>query len=540
MEPMQTMLHQSVAAYQDLRARSAPLPAGIAPPTSSFDFRIRARGSGTPGKCWDHRLSTESHSRYASTLKASTKVKGSDSIISLGTARPAGQFFPWDFMALGGPRPTGDDRQSDIPNTTNDAPAQRAAMSCSRGEAAYDLDIALNYGYTAGSPQLLRFITEHIEMIHHPPYDEWETCLTSGSTAAIEMLLRMLCNRGDWIVAEEHTYSGFIEAAKPLGLNILGVRMDGIGLVPEDLDSKLRAWDTSAGAIHKKPRTLYTIPSGQNPTGRTQAGERRRAIYRVAEEHDLIIIEDDPYYLLQLGGPGAGLAPMTQDTYLSALPPSYLSLDKSGRVLRLDSTSKILAPGLRCGWLTGCSQLVAKFLNHTEFSTVSPSGPSQVMLYKLLDENWGHAGFIAWLTKLSWQYRQRLNTLIDACEIHLPRGEVCSWTAPTVGMFLWMRIDWVRHPLAARLGACPDEHRASFFDVEDRVLTRAKVYGVQISKGSWFAVGEPSTENMYFRLTFAAAPYGALGSAIERLGRALEAEFKPSNKHLTSIVERST
>lgn len=524
------MLHQSVASYQDLRARSVPLPRGIAPPTSSHSFRIRATGSRTPAKRWNHRLSIVSHSRCASILKASTKVKGSGSVISLGTARPAGQYFPWSFMALGG----GDDpHQASVANWMNGTLATPASVSCSRGEVAYDLDIALNYGFAAGSPQLLRFFTEHVEMIHHPPYDDWETCLTCGTTAAIEMLLRMLCNRGDWIMAEEHTYSGAIEAARPLGLNILGVRMDDIGLVPEDLDSKLRAWDTSAGAVHAKPSVLYTIPSGQNPTGRTQTEERRRAIYCVAEEHDLIIIEDDPYYLIQLGSPGPAIAPMTQDTYLSTLPTSYLSLDVSGRVLRLDSTSKILAPGLRCGWLTGCSQFVAKFLNHTEFSTVSPSGPSQVMLYKLLDENWGHAGFIAWLSNLSSQYRQRLDTLVEACGIHLPGG-MCSWTVPTAGMFVWMRLDWVTHPVGARPDASPDERRQSHFDVEDRVYSRAKVYGVHVSKGSWFAVGEPSTENMYFRLTFAAAPDHDLALAIERFGSALEAEFTTSDGRVTN------
>lgn len=525
MKPTQPTMQESIAAYQDLRARSAPLPVGIAPPISSQSFRLRAMGSKASARCWDHHLSIEASDRYASTLKASTKVKDAGTVISLGTARPDGHSFPWSFLAFDGWEIPLSNKLG-VTNRSDDSLVMPASTSCRRGEAAYDLDIALNYGYAAGSPQLLRFLTEHTEMIHKPLYDDWETCLTCGSTAAIEMVLRMLCNRGDWVVMEEHTYSGAVEAAKSLGLNVLGVRMDDVGLVPEDLDNKLRAWDRSSGADNAKPSVLYTIPTGQNPTGRTQTGERRRAIYRVAEAHDLIILEDDPYYFLQLGGLDVALEPVTPDAYLNSLPPSYVSLDTSGRVLRLDSASKILAPGLRCGWLTGCSQLINKFLNHTEFSTVSPSGPSQVMLYKLLDEKWGHAGFIAWLSNLSWRYRQRLDTMVHACERHLARLEVCGWNVPTCGMFVWLRLDWIRHPAAAHSRASEDERRQSYFDVEHRVFSRAKAHGVQVSKGSWFAVGVPSTDDMYFRLTFAAAPENALELAIEHFGNALDAEFR--------------
>ena len=83
-----------------------------------------------------------------------------------------------------------------------------------------------------------------------------------------------------------------------------------------------------------------------------------------------------------------------EDRYLAGLPTSYLSLDTSERNIRLDSTSKSLAPGLRCGWITASSQVVAKFLTRIEVSVVSANGLSQAMLYKLLDESWGHDGFV--------------------------------------------------------------------------------------------------------------------------------------------------
>lgn len=89
-----TMLHQTIAAYHALRASSTPLPPGIAPPTTSYSFRMHPAGSGTPAKRWVHQLSIESQHCYASTLKASSRPTGSSDIISLGTARPAGRYFP--------------------------------------------------------------------------------------------------------------------------------------------------------------------------------------------------------------------------------------------------------------------------------------------------------------------------------------------------------------------------------------------------------------------------------------------------------------
>ncbi|KAM3511260.1 hypothetical protein MY11210_005129 [Beauveria gryllotalpidicola] len=197
--------------------------------------------------------------------------------------------------------------------------------------------------------------------------------------------------------------------------------MDSDGLVPEDLDYQLRNWDASRGC---KPFVLYTIPSGHNPTGITQPTNRKKAIYQVAERHDLLMLEDDPYYFLRLND-----VPTSSDNhqflsrsdkFKKSLPTSYLSLDKSGRVMRVESTSKILAPGLRCGWLTASQQIIDLFKDFVEVGPSSPSGPSQVMLYKLLVENWGQEGFINWLEYLSREYRMRRDAMIAACERYLP------------------------------------------------------------------------------------------------------------------------
>lgn len=511
------MLQEKLAAIQDNRRKSKNLPLGVAPFVSSSDFKLRSTADKPKAKSWDDSISTECQGWVHSNLKAASRLVDQQSTISLGTGRPHPQYYPWTSLGFSatGPRPDND--------------AKPISMSSYRGDSTYDLDIALNYGFAGGSAQLLRFFTEHVETIHSPPYADWSCCLTCSTTSALEIVLRMLCNRGDWVLTEEYTYPGTLSIAKSLGLRILGVRMDDQGLLPSDLDLKLKFWSVNDG---KKPKVLYMIPTGQNPTGTTQSEERRRAIYDVAERHDLNIVEDDPYFYLNLNA-GELDAPSI-DEYIRRLPVSYVKLDRSGRVLRLDTTSKILSPGLRCGWLTGCAQIIAKFIDYTDLSTLAPNGPSQVMLSKLLDEAWGHQGFLEWLWSLSTQYRQRLDLTLQACRSALP-SEVCSFRAPTHGMFMWVRIDGSKLlPRCETLKSRRDDLTA--VEVEDQIYFQAKDKGVLISKGSWFAVNSGRAKDIWIRLTFSAAPIQQLSAAVELFGSALEEVFDLPSIQLCDTV----
>lgn len=119
---------------------------------------------------------------------------------------------------------------------------------------------------------------------------------------------------------------------------MIDVDLDSHGVVPSKLREQLDNWP----ADKRKPKMLYTVPVGGNPTGVSQTLDRKKEIYGIAREHNLLILEDDPYYYLQFGDKVA----------------SYLSMDTDGRVLRFDSMSKILSSGLRVGWATGPAELV--------------------------------------------------------------------------------------------------------------------------------------------------------------------------------------
>ena len=263
--------------------------------------------------------------------------------------------------------------------------------------------------------------------------------MTAGSTSALDMAYRMFTTRGDYILSEEYTFATAVETAAPMGVKVIGVKMDEQGLLPSSMDEILSNWDEAKRGA-KRPWLLYTVPSGQNPTGATQGEKRRRDIYRCAQKHDLYILEDEPYFFLQMQpytGPNAPDVPppSSQEEFIKALVPSLLSMDVDGRVMRMDSFSKVIAPGTRLGWITASEQIVERLVRHIEVSTQNPSGISQLVLFKLLDEAWDHAGYLDWLINLRLEYTKRRDVICYACENYLPQ-EVASWNPPAAGMFV--------------------------------------------------------------------------------------------------------
>lgn len=230
-----------------------------------------------------------------------------------------------------------------------------------------------------------------------------------------------------------------MESTRSQGIKVAPVKMDGQGLLPSSLDEVMTNWDPAVRGA-RKPHVLYTVPSGHNPTGSTQGLERRKEIYKVSQKHNLIIVEDEPYYFLQMqpykgANQPADPAPASNAEFLRTLIPSYLSLDVDGRVVRLDSYSKVISPGSRVAFVVGPEQIIERYIRQGETSTQSPSGISQILLYKLLDEGWGHEGYLKWLIHLRMEYTSRRNVMLDACEEYVPKS-VASWIPPVAGMFV--------------------------------------------------------------------------------------------------------
>ena len=253
------------------------------------------------------------------------------------------------------------------------------------------------------------------------------------------MAFRMFTEPGGYVLVEEYTYLTAIECGLPLGIKFAAIKIDDEGIIPKDFEEVLDTWDEAERA-GKKPYLLYTVPTGQNPTGATPSIERRREIYRVAQKHNIYILEDDPYFFIQmlpnLRPNGSNPTPrVSQEQFVASLIPSYLSIDTDGRVFRMDSFSKIIAPGSRTSWITASEQIINRIVRVHETSLQNPAGFSQIMLYKLLHESWGHTGMMNWLFYLQMEYTVRRDNLVNAVETYLP-NQLVSLTPPRAGFFV--------------------------------------------------------------------------------------------------------
>ncbi|KAH7128835.1 aromatic amino acid aminotransferase [Dactylonectria macrodidyma] len=464
----------------------------------------------------------ESKSRQPAILKKAAAHIKRPGMISLGGGLPSSEHFPISEITMRVPKPPAF-KEEDFSSTDAGLVARIGKYDAREGRSEYDLAIALNYAQATGGGQMLRFITEHTELIFKPLYADWQVCQTVGTTGAFEQVARMLFEKGkNSLITDEFAYTAALETVAPQGVRVFGVKMDEQGLIPEALEEALASWDElTRGA--PKPHVLFLNPSGQNPTGATQSFRRRRDIYQVCQRHDLLIIEDEPYYFIQMDpytgrdSPTWATNTASIDEFVAGLVPSYLSIDTDGRVIRMDSFSKVLVPGARLGWITGSQQVIERYIRHSECANQGPSGFSQLMLWKLLDETWGHEGYLRWLIDLKTSYTRRRNTLLAACEDHLPSGLV-SWTPPEAGMFMWLTVDHTQHP---------DYEQRGILEIEQEIYQLAVATGVLVSCGSWFrAEQEKPVRNLCFRITYATASEEAMTIAIQRLSASICKSFK--------------
>ncbi|TKA22984.1 hypothetical protein B0A50_07202 [Salinomyces thailandicus] len=515
------------------RAASGKLVAGIAAAADVEQLKGRSSHAHKPlAKSWEHRFTAESKGRTGSSLKQAAKFLKTPGLISLGGGLPSSEYFPFEEVGFKSPVPggvlrvSGTDGDADG-NENGGVPLQDVVAGkhdMAEGKSDFDITTAFQYGQGHGAVQLLRWMVEHTELVHDPPYRDWSCTMTVGSTSAFDMLLRMFTKPGDWVLSEEFTFPAAQETAAPMGVRFAGVGMDEHGIRAEALDEVLASWDVKARG-GPKPFLLYTVPTGQNPTGATQPLARRRAVYAVAQKHDLLILEDEPYYFLQMppydpSSPSntTTSTPPSHKTFLATLVPSYLSLDRDGRVCRLDSFSKVIAPGTRCGWLTAPAALCARYATHADLSTQGPSGATQLLLFKLLEDTWGHAGYLDWLLHIRAEYTARREAILAACARYLP-PDLVTWTPPMAGMFQWLRVHHRLHPDFLKGEKAAEE-------IEEAIFLRNVEEGTLLMKGSWFrAEREDEVHEVFFRATFAAAPAGQIEEAIRRFGVAVRGVF---------------
>jgi aromatic amino acid aminotransferase I len=186
--------------------------------------------------------------------------------------------------------------------------------------------------------------------------------------------------------------------------------------------------------------------------------DRRKKIYAIAQAWDLIIMEDDPYYFLQYDTPQTNCASTDPDEFIknfrSTLIPTFLSMDVDGRVLRIDTFSKVLAPGMRLGWITSNKLFHLKLADYTDSSTQPPHAFGQMFVTEMLSEHgWKLEGFCRWLESLRLDYQSRRDFLLDVFKREVETTGYASVNCPEAGMFVWIEVFFERHPRFVR-GRC--------------------------------------------------------------------------------------
>jgi DNA-binding transcriptional MocR family regulator len=351
----------------------------------------------------------------------------------------------------------------------------------------------MQYGAAQGEPRIREQICDvmALEGITGDPDDVVVSC---GSQQMLDLVTRTFIDPGDVILAEAPSYVGALGTFRAYQAQVIHVAMDEHGLEPE----ALRHAVLTCRAQGKSVKFVYTIPNFNNPTGLTQTLERRREILAVAEEVDLLIVEDNPYGLL-----GIDIDPL----------PAIRSLD-SERVIYLGSFSKTFAPGFRVGWALAPGPVKDKLILGQEAATLCPPVFSQFAISTYL-ETWDWQGQIV---KFRQMYRERRDAMLRGLDDHMPVA--ATWTKPQGGFFVWMTL--------------PEG-----FDSQ-QLLARAVTHRVAYVPGDAFYIDGLGTRNM--RLSYCFPTPEQIYEGTRRLGEVLkeEAELRQTFGFVDSLDNKST
>ncbi|CAG9568769.1 unnamed protein product [Danaus chrysippus] len=320
------------------------------------------------------------------------------------------------------------------------------------------LDEALQYIPPRGQPDLRTELNNFQQELHRPPPLPRNLLITTGGQHGIFLCVELLVDHGDPIICTEYSYTGLNYILKPYNVEYIGIKEDKDGLIPEELESVL---NTRLKQGLKMPKVLFVVPTGSNPTGFLLSESRKRRIYEIACKYDLIIVEDEVYMFLN---------------YTDKVTPSFLSLDTTGRVVRIDSISKVVSAGLRVGWLTGPQPLI----RYTEFSLMSQMLHScslaQSVTYSLMADRDRLTAHIQSTINFYKKQKDYVNNALKKIE------DLIEWEDPAGGYFHWVKIRGLE-------------------DVRNMVFNTAFKHGLMLEPGHNFSYNT-ERPSPYIRLTF--------------------------------------
>ncbi|MFL5960722.1 MAG: PLP-dependent aminotransferase family protein [Gaiellaceae bacterium] len=276
---------------------------------------------------------------------------------------------------------------------------------CVRAALERDGRSILSYGPGGGYGPLREWLAERHGV------EPSRVVITSGSLQGFVFLAEQLVRPGSRVLVEAPSYDRPLKILARLGAEIVPLEMDDEGLVPDAVERALDAGDA--------PAFLYTIPTFQNPSGRTLSVERRRRLAELARARELLVLEDDPYGLVRYDG-----EPL----------PSVFELAGSEQIAYCSSFSKTVAPGLRVGWFVLPPQLAVEIEAFAVSTYISPPYLSQATVLEFLL----HDRFGPNLERVNGLLRERRDAMLEALARELP--EDARWTQPEGGYFVWLEL----------------------------------------------------------------------------------------------------
>ncbi|WP_234544535.1 PLP-dependent aminotransferase family protein [Streptomyces sp. R39] len=326
---------------------------------------------------------------------------------------------------------------------------------------------ALQYSTTEGEPALRQRLAARVSA-RGLPTEADGLLVTTGSQQALSLLASALIDPGDTILVESPCYLAALQVFGLAGARVLPVPGDADGVDPAALEELIRA---------ERPKLLYLVPTFQNPTGRTMPAARRAALATAAARHGLWIVEDDPYGELRYDGDHV--------PWIASFPGA------EDRTVLLGSLSKVMAPGLRLGWLRAPAGLRRACAVAKQAADLHTPTLNQLAAARYLDVLDAH------VAKVRAVYGERRDAMLAGLADALPAGS--TWNRPEGGMFLWARL--------------PEPYDTT------ALLRRAVDHHVAYVPGEPFYAADP--ERSTLRLCFVTQTPEEIGEGLRRLAKGL-------------------
>ena len=407
------------------------------------------------------------------------------------TPEPAGTPFAWRGKIASAALRSNDPTLRDTMRHSSDArllsmAAGEPAIDCFPTEAfqkaidhvlRHDARAAWRHGPTEGQPALRRAIAERYGV----PSDS--VLILAGAQQGLDLLARCLVDPGDAVIVDRPGYLGAIQSFRAAGAKLIGWDVARYDL--DELEDVL---------VRYRPKLIYTNPSFQNPTGLTMPIRTRRELLRLAERYRTPIVEDSTY----------------RDLYFAdAPPPSLRDLDEQDLVIHLNSFSKVMAPGLRLGWLSAAPSIVDQMTMLKQRLDPHTQNLVQFAIARLIRDG----SFDAHLKKLRAEHARRAAQMVAAVQRHVTAGAI-RFARPLGGLYLWCRL-----PPGVNAQA---------------LLDHALAAGVAFVAGPAF-YADPAGESE-LRLCFSSIMPDTIDAAVQRLAAAMRRMPAPGRRDTVPIV----